>query len=42
MDALHRLVNFGDPARAAVPHVAALLSAALAAGAAGARLFRYQ
>jgi ABC-type Na+ efflux pump permease subunit len=42
MDALHKLVNFGDPARAAVPHVAALLGAAFAAGAAGARLFRYQ
>jgi len=42
MDALHRLVHFGDGARAAVPHVAALAVAALTAGWLGARLFRYQ
>lgn len=42
MDALHRLVNFGYGAGAAVPHVVALGLAALAAGWAGARVFRYQ
>lgn len=42
MDALHRLVNFGYGAGAAVPHVVALGLAALGAGWAGARIFRYQ
>ena len=42
MDALHRLVNFGFGAASALPHVAALGTAALAAGWAGARLFRYE
>jgi ABC-type transport system involved in cytochrome c biogenesis permease component len=42
MDALHRLVNFGYGPGAAVPHVAGLGLAALAAGWAGARVFRYQ
>ena len=42
MDAMHRLVSFGDPATAAIPHVAALGAAASIAGWAGARTFRYQ
>jgi ABC-type multidrug transport system permease subunit len=41
MDAMHRLVSFGDPASAAVPHVAALLAGALVLGAIAARAFRY-
>ena len=42
MDAMHKLVNFGYGPASAVPHVAALSTAALAAGWAGARVFRYQ
>ncbi len=42
MDAMHRLVSFGDGASAAVPHVAGLALATLVAGAAGVRTFRYQ
>ncbi len=42
MDALHRLVSFADPASAALPHVAALLVAALVLGVASVRTFRYQ
>ena len=42
MDALHRLVSFGDGPAAAIPHLAALGTAALAAGWAGAKMFRYQ
>lgn len=42
MGAMHRLVSFGDPASAALPHVSALAVSALAAGWAGARIFRYQ
>ena len=42
MDAMHRRVSFGDPASAALPHVTALAVSALAAGWAGARIFRYQ
>ena len=42
MDALHRLVSFGDGPTAAIPHLAALSTAALAAGWAGAKMFRYQ
>ncbi len=42
MDALHRLVNFGDVPSAAVPHVAALVAGCLAAGWAASRVFRYQ
>lgn len=42
MDAMHRLVSFGDPASAALPHVAALSSSAIAAGWGAARWFRYQ
>ena len=42
MDALHRLVSFGDAPSAAVPHVSALAIAALGAGWGGARIFRYR
>ncbi len=42
MDALHRLVSFGDPATAALPHLVALAAAAAAAGTAGVRSFRYE
>jgi ABC-2 type transport system permease protein len=42
MDAMHRLVSFGYGAGSAVPHVAALSVAALAAGWIGTRIFRYQ
>jgi ABC-type multidrug transport system permease subunit len=42
MDALHRLVSFGDPASSALPHVAALLMGSFGIGAAAARVFRYE
>jgi ABC-type Na+ efflux pump permease subunit len=42
MDALHKLVSFGYAPGAAVPHVAALAAAALAAGWGAAKTFRYQ
>jgi len=42
MDALHKLVNFGDAASAALPHVAALAIGALVLGLASVRTFRYQ
>ncbi len=42
MDALHKLVNFGFAPAAAAPHVAVLAVAALGAGAAAAKIFRYQ
>lgn len=42
MDALHKLVNFGDAAPAALPHVAALATGALVLGLASVRTFRYQ
>jgi ABC-type Na+ efflux pump permease subunit len=42
MDAMHRLVSFGDPASAAVPHVGVLVASAALAGWLGARTFRYQ
>lgn len=41
MDALHKLVNFGYGPAAALPHVAALATAALLSAAAAARTFRY-
>jgi ABC-type multidrug transport system permease subunit len=41
MDALHKLVNFGSAPATAVPHVAALAVAALAAGWGAAKVFRY-
>jgi ABC-type multidrug transport system permease subunit len=42
MDAMHKLVNFGDPASFAAPHAAALALGALALGWIGVRSFRYQ
>jgi ABC-2 type transport system permease protein len=42
MDALHKLVNFGDSAAAALPHVCVLALAALAAGWFLARSFKFQ
>ena len=41
MDAMHRLVSFGDPA-AAVPHVLALGAGAGVLGGVAARVFRYE
>jgi len=42
MDALHKLVSFGDPAASVLPHIVALAAAALVAGAVAARKFRFQ
>jgi ABC-2 type transport system permease protein len=42
MDALHKLVSFGDPASAALPHLVVLTVAALVAGYFSARRFRFQ
>ena len=42
MDAIHKLVHFGDSAWSALPHVVALAAGALVVGAAGVRTFRYQ
>jgi ABC-2 type transport system permease protein len=42
MDALHKLVNFGDSPAAVIPHLLALLGAALAAGYVLSRSFRFQ
>jgi ABC-2 type transport system permease protein len=42
MDALHKLVSFGDGPASVVPHILALLTAALAAGFVVARKFRFQ
>jgi ABC-type multidrug transport system permease subunit len=42
MDALHKLVHFGYGPSTAVPHVSALIVAALASGWAGTKIFRYQ
>lgn len=42
MDALHKLVNFGYGAEAAVPHVAVLGIASLTMGVIGARVFRFK
>lgn len=41
MDALHRLVSFGAPPAAVLPHVAVMLVATLVTLALGSRLFRY-
>jgi ABC-type multidrug transport system permease subunit len=41
MDAMHRLISFGDPASAALPHALALAGGAAALGLAGVRTFRY-
>ena len=42
MDALHKLVNFGDAPSAALPHVIALAVGALVLGWIGTRVFKYQ
>ncbi len=42
MNALHKLVSFGDPASAALPHLLALTAAALAAGYLSARRFQFR
>lgn len=42
MDAMHRLISFGQGPAAALPHLTALLAVALLAGWIGARTFRYQ
>jgi ABC-type multidrug transport system permease subunit len=42
MDAMHRLISFGDPASAVVPHALALATGAALLGVAGIRTFRYQ
>jgi ABC-2 type transport system permease protein len=42
MDALHKLVAFGDGPTSALPHVAALGAGALGLGWIGGRIFRYQ
>lgn len=42
MDAMHKLINFGDPAVSAAPHLAAMLIGALVIGWIGTRMFRYQ
>jgi ABC-type Na+ efflux pump permease subunit len=42
MDAMHRLVSFGAPASAAVPHVLALAAVALVTGWLATRVFRFQ
>jgi hypothetical protein len=42
MDALHKLVNFGAPPAAVIPHVCALAFATLGVGYVVARRFRFQ
>ena len=42
MDALHRLVSFGDSGATALPHLVALTLATVCLTVAGARVFRYQ
>ncbi|MDQ7005708.1 MAG: ABC transporter permease [Acidobacteriota bacterium] len=42
MDAFHRLVSFGDPPAAILPHLAALAVATVAVGHLATRLFRYE
>ena len=42
MDAMHKLVSFGDGAAAAVPHLIAMLAGSLVLGWIGTRTFRYQ
>jgi len=42
MDALHKLVSFGDAPAAAVPHLIALTAGALVFGWIGTRVFKYQ
>jgi ABC-type multidrug transport system permease subunit len=42
MDAMHKLVSFGAPASAALPHVLGMALCALVLGALAARFFRFQ
>ena len=42
MDGMHKLINFGYGAEAALPHLLALIVAALVLGFFGTRSFRYQ
>jgi ABC-type multidrug transport system permease subunit len=42
MDALHRLMHFAQGSASALPHLAALCAAALVAGWAASRVFRFQ
>jgi hypothetical protein len=42
MNAMHKLINFGDPAVTAIPHVATMAVGALVVGWLGTRWFRYQ
>lgn len=42
MDAMHKLINFGDGATAALPHLAAMSAGAIVLGWIGARTFRYE
>jgi ABC-type multidrug transport system permease subunit len=42
MNAMHRLVSFGQGAGSVVPHVAVMAATALALGAVAARVFRYE
>jgi ABC-type multidrug transport system permease subunit len=42
MDALHKLVSFGAPPSAVLPHLAVMLVAAVAAGWGATRVFRFQ
>jgi ABC-type Na+ efflux pump permease subunit len=42
MGAMHKLINFGDPAVSALPHVATMAIGALVVGWLGTRWFRYQ
>jgi ABC-type multidrug transport system permease subunit len=42
MDALHKLMSFGDPPSAVLPHIAALSATTLVLGAAAVRRFRFE
>jgi ABC-type multidrug transport system permease subunit len=42
MDAMHKLVSFGDPPAAVLPHIGVLLLASLAVGWLAVRTFRFQ
>src|SRR4029077_10961337 len=42
MDAMHKLINFGDGAASAIPHVAVMLTGAIVLGWFGSRVFKYQ
>lgn len=42
MDALHKLVNFGEPASSVLPHLLTVVVASLVTGWAAVRVFRFQ